>query len=91
MSIRYDHKGKYFTEVKRKEPVRARIQTADAQIIGTIHVHPENRLLDEINHRDLFLPVTDAVIDRSENRIQTSFIAINKEQIIWMVPLEEED
>jgi len=91
MSIRYDHKGKYFTEVQRKEPVRARMQTRNALITGTIHVHPDHRLLDEINLADPFLPVTDAVLKQGEETLTTSFLSVNKNQIEWLVPLEDEE
>ncbi|MBN1265078.1 MAG: hypothetical protein JXA25_06280 [Anaerolineales bacterium] len=91
MSIRFDHKGKYFTEVKRKDPIRVRIQTIDGRITGTIHVLPENRLLDEINHGEPFIPITDAIIQQADLQINTSFLTVNRQQIIWMIPLEDEE
>ncbi len=91
MNTRYDHKGKYFTEVKRKESIRARILTGDIQITGTIHVQPDLRLLDEINHGDDFIPVTDAELEFPDRVLHTPFIALNKNLIHWIIPIDEEN
>ncbi len=91
MNTRYDHKGKYFTEVKRKDHIRARIQTGDMQVTGTIHVQPDLRLLDEINHGDVFIPVTDAELELADTVLHTPFIALNKNLIHWIIPIEEEN
>jgi hypothetical protein len=91
MNTRYDHKGKYFTEVKRKVTIRVRIQTGDMQVTGTIHVQPDLRLLDEINHGDDFIPVTDAELDFADSVVHTPFIALNRNLIHWIIPIDEEN
>ena len=86
---RYETFGKYFTEVVSKTPLRVIIQSLDARIHGTIHLHPANRLSDEINEESAFLPVTDAKVIRGEEQIETDFISVNKQHILWLVPKED--
>jgi hypothetical protein len=89
MSARYDSKGKYFTQIVPKTPLKILIQTATNQIRGTAHIHPDHRLLDELNDRSGFLPITNATIIESESEREVKFIAIQKTQIVWATPLEE--
>lgn len=89
--MRFDHKGKYYTDVRTKIPTRARIQTRQQLIIGNIHVQPDHRFLDEINQADEFVAVTDATVNQAEQSFQASFLAINKQHILWICPLEEDN
>lgn len=86
---RYETFGKYFTEVVSKTPMRVVIQTLDNRIHGTIHLHPANRLSDEINEEALFLPVTEASVSQAEEVIETGFISVNKQHILWIIPKED--
>ncbi len=92
MSIEYDDKGKYYTDVIQKEPLRAAIQTATHLIRGTIYVRRDDRLKDELENAELFLAITEAsVLDSNGNAIYTSsFLAIQKNQIVWVMPFEDE-
>ena len=87
----YDDRGKIFTKVISKVPVRVIIQTSMQLIRGNIHVKPEERLSDELNLEEEFLPVTNAVIYRLEGQIlyEANFISINRTQIIWVLPSTE--
>ncbi len=87
--MRYGPRGKYFTEVVSKEPVSVLIRTRSGKVEGQIYVHPERRLLDEINEGPPFLALTDARIDENGQVLQTEFLALNREQISWVVPHEE--
>jgi hypothetical protein len=89
MTVTRGPKGKYFTEVIRKKPFQARIQTSKELIEGTIHVHPERRPLDEINEVGSFLAVTQATIYATEGELEADFIAVNVDQIVWLQPLQE--
>ncbi|MCZ2126756.1 MAG: hypothetical protein LC099_03160 [Anaerolineales bacterium] len=93
MSIEYDDKGKYYTEIIHKTPLPAAIQTAAHLIRGTIYVRLEGRLKDELENTELFLAVTDAnVQDASGATVYASaFLAIRKDQIIWVMPLDDEN
>ena len=70
MSIRYDAKGKYFTDVVSKVQMTAIIQTTTHQIQGIIYVQPDNRLLDELNSPLEFLPITDARVFDPDSETQ---------------------
>jgi hypothetical protein len=88
MKIEYDDKGKYFTDVISKAPVSVTIQTVTQRIRGTVHVHPEERLKDELDKAERFLAVTDAAIYDPDGRVlqECPFLAVNCVQIIWVMP-----
>ena len=91
MFTQFEEKGKLFSNVIAKKPVTVQIQTATNVIFGTVHIRPDNRLKDEINQTETFLAVTDAsVFDMFKNLVQKcNFIAVNRSQIIWLVPDDE--
>jgi hypothetical protein len=90
MSLRFDEKGKYFTDYITKESVPVVIQTITHHIRGFIYVQEDERLSDELNKNEQFLPVTQAVIlDLTGNKLfETPFLAINRHQVIWLYPEE---
>ncbi|HEY61142.1 MAG TPA: hypothetical protein G4N95_00675 [Anaerolineae bacterium] len=90
MNIRYDEKGKYFTDVIPKKRVSATIQTVKQLVQGIVYVHPEKRLKDELAKTEKFLAVTDAKIldDNGKILYETDFLAINIDQVIWIYPYE---
>ncbi len=93
MTIHYDDKGKYFTDIVTKNDVSAIIQTLTHRIHGRIHVRQGTRLLDELNNANQFLPITDAVVltgDGEEDH-KSEFITLNRDHIVWILPQEEPD
>jgi hypothetical protein len=60
-------------------------------IRGRVHIRPDDRLKDEINQNEAFLAVTEAVVqDQKGNTLyKADFLAVNRSQIIWLVPTEE--
>ncbi|MFP3854215.1 MAG: hypothetical protein ACLFWD_07985 [Anaerolineales bacterium] len=88
MTVTRSRKGKYFTDVIRKRPIRARLRTREDLIEGTIHVHPDRRPLDELNETKGFVAVTNAIIKSGGEEIKADFLAINLDQILWVQPLE---
>lgn len=86
MDVRYNHKGKFFTNVQSKVPVIVIVQTTKNRIRGTIHVHPQRRLLDELNEPTEFLPITEGQIHENNSVREVGFIALNKSQILWITP-----
>lgn len=92
MTIEYDEKGKYYTNIVHKVPVSSIVQTTTNLIRGVIHVRQDERLKDELENEDDFLAVTDvSVLDGADNILYTApFLAIRKNQIVWIMPLEEE-
>ena len=91
MSVRYDPKGKYFTDVVSKVPVVAWIQTTSQRIRGTVHLHPDNRLLDELNQGPEYLAVTDATVFEQDREWKTAFLALHRSQLIWVTPEADMD
>ena len=92
MTIEFDEKGKFFTEVVPKITIPAAVQTTNQLIRGKVHVREGERLKDELDHDDIFLAMTDAVILGAEGQVlfQAPFLAIKRSQIIWVMPEPEE-
>jgi hypothetical protein len=91
MSIRYNDKGKFFTNVITKDPVPAIIQTLITRVQGNLHVRVDERVKDELNRGEQFLAITDATIyDLKGQRIyETEFMLLNRDHVIWIIPDDE--
>jgi hypothetical protein len=91
MMIEYDEKGKFYTDVISKDVVLSLIQMQDYLIKGYIHVCKGKRLSDEINKDNNFLAVTSVEIYSPNGEIlfTSEFVAINLNQILWLMPIEE--
>jgi hypothetical protein len=90
MTLRFDEKGKYFTDYVTKESTPVVIQTVTHNIRGYVYVQEEGRLSDELNSLERFLPVTQAaVFDLTGNIVaEVPFLAVNREHLIWIYPEE---
>ncbi|MHC1785317.1 MAG: hypothetical protein AB9891_21650 [Anaerolineaceae bacterium] len=88
MFSQFEDKGKIFTQVVSKKPVSVIIQTSKNRIHGKIHIRPEDRVKDELNRRETFIAVTDAVVYSPDNQVlfTSSFLTLNTEQIVWLIP-----
>ncbi len=86
-----EEKGKVFTNIISKQPVEVLIQTQGWLVRGSIHVRRDERLKDEIDREEPSLAVTEATIYDSSGAVsyQAKFIAINRAQIIWIIPVAE--
>jgi hypothetical protein len=91
MFTSFEDKGKIFTNIVTKEPVEVIIQTSIHHIHGYVHVRPDDRIKDEINLNERFLAVTNATVSSNEGKelFTVEFLAVNREQIIWIYPKEE--
>lgn len=91
MSVRYDDKGKFFTDVITKDRVPSIIHTLVSRIQGNIHVRIDERVKDELNRDDQFFAVTDAIIYNLQGQkiYDAEFMLINRDHVIWIVPDEE--
>ena len=91
MVLEFDEKGKFFTEFVSKDIILSHIQTITHRIRGCVHVSKGERFSDEINKANLFIAVTSAEIYTLEGEIlyTSDFLAINREQIVWLMPIEE--
>ena len=92
MSIRYDEKGKFFTNVVTKDAVRANIQTLTHRIQGDVHVRIGQRVKDELDRETKFIAVTRAEIYslKGNKLYETDFILVNSNHVIWLIPDEQE-
>ena len=86
-----DEKGKIFTPLMRKKKQSVLIQTSSSLFSATIHLHPDNRLSDELNILDKFLSVTDVQLLDPKKKVvaEYPYIAIQVSQIVWITPLGE--
>jgi hypothetical protein len=88
MTIEFDEKGKFFTDVVPKFPVHAAIQTTHQLVRGIVHVRQGERLKDELDRDDIFLAVTDVTILGADGQVlfQGPFLAVKRTQIVWVLP-----
>lgn len=93
MYTQFDEKGKIFTNVVTKKPVRVIVQTTTQRIHGEVHVRPNVRLLDALKDEALFIAITDAVIYNADNTslYTAKFLSVNQNQIVWVLPEDEID
>jgi hypothetical protein len=91
MTIDFDQKGKIFTDIIRKDPVPAIIQTQTERIHGNVHVRQGKRLKDTLNNPEQFIAVTDARVMGKDGMPthRSDFLALNKDQIVWVIPDED--
>ncbi len=92
MVTQFDEKGKIFTTVISKQPVKVLMQLPTNQIQGEIHVRKDGRLKDEIDSANRYIAVTNATIlsqDGSKVIKQCKFLSVNNSQIIWIIPEDE--
>lgn len=88
----YDEKGKIYTNVIAKVPVQALVQTSIQLIRGAVHIRQNERFKDELERDELFLAITEASILAPDGQTvlhQSPFLAVRRDQIVWVIPLEE--
>ncbi len=83
-----DEKGKRFTEVITKHPVYATVQTVTHLMRGNIHVRHDQRIKDELDLEEMFLAITDVDVLAPDGHVlfHAPFLALNRAQIIWVLP-----
>jgi hypothetical protein len=82
----------YFREDQiSKKPVPVIIRTAEDLIEGEFHVRGTMRVIDEIKFDEKFIAVTNATVFKLDGSklLQTKFMTVNRDRILWMVPKEE--
>lgn len=91
MSLEFNEKGKYFTDIISKTAVPAVIQTSLHRIEGSIHIRMDERVKDELDRNEPFLAVTNAKIFDSNGAVlyETDFMTVSRSQIIWVIPNED--
>lgn len=91
MSLEFNEKGKYFTDIISKVAVPAIIQTTLHRIEGCIHVRLDGRVKDELDQNQAFLAVTSAkVYDLNGTLLyEAEFMTVARAQIVWVIPSED--
>ncbi|HEY4693667.1 MAG TPA: hypothetical protein VIH16_09535 [Bellilinea sp.] len=90
----FEDKGKIYTQVITKSTIKVILQTAFHRIHGNMHVRIGERLKDELDAAVQFLAVTDAEVFEPTGTTQlfkTNFMAVNRNQIIWVIPEDDLD
>jgi len=92
MTIEYDEKGKFYTDVVKKLPVSTVIQTTTHLVRGLIYVRQGERLKNELERDEKFLAVTHVTVHGGDDQVLFSspFMALQRSQIVWLMPMEEE-
>lgn len=88
MTIEYDEKGKIFTDIVSKIAIHATIQTTSHLLRGRIHVRRDQRVIDELDLNENFLPITDVSVMGTDGQtlFQAPFLAVQRSHIIWVFP-----
>jgi hypothetical protein len=92
MSLEFNEKGKYFTDIISKAAIPAIIQTITHRIEGSVHVRIDGRVKDELDSSEPFLAVTNArVFNPADGSLlyQTDFMSISRSQIVWVIPADD--
>jgi len=92
MNLEYsDEKGKIFTDIISKRSVHATVQTTTHLMRGSIHVHRDQRIKDELDLDEKFLAITDVDVIAPDGQIlfQAPFLAVNRDHVIWVLPEQD--
>ena len=88
MSLEFNEKGKYFTDIISKVAVPAVIQTVIHRVEGSVHVRLDGRVKDELDRTEPFLAVTNAKVFGLDGAMlyETDFMSVSRSQIVWVIP-----
>ncbi len=91
MVVTIDEKGKVFTRVIPKEAVPVIVQTRTHRLRGYFHVRRGERIKDELAQSEQFIAVTEAIVYQAsgEELYRAPFVAVNRDQIVWLMPVTE--
>ena len=91
MSLEFNEKGKYFTDIISKAAVPAIIQTTTHRIEGFVHIRMDGRLKDELDRNESFMAVTNARVFNVDGTLllEADFLSVSRMQIVWVVPNED--
>ncbi len=91
MTIEYDEKGKFYTDVITKVAVPSILQTTTHLIRGLVHVRQGERLKDEMESNENFTAVTNASVYDADGKVifTSPFLVVQRKQIVWIMPTDE--
>ena len=93
MTIEYDEKGKIFTDIVSKVAVHVTLQTTTHMMRGQMHVRRDQRVKDELDINESFLPLTNVSVlgPDGQTLFQSPFLAVQRSHIIWVIPEQDEE
>jgi len=93
MTIEYDEKGKFYTDVITKLPVSCLLQTTTHLMRGFVHVRQGERFKNELERDEVFLALTNVSILGANDEVLYSapFMAVQRSQIVWVMPSGENE
>jgi hypothetical protein len=89
MVTHIDEKGKIYTNIIQKQAVWVTLQLANSRVHGLIYIRSNERIKETLDAQETFLALTQAEIfsaDGTISQLKTNFLAVNKFQIIWILP-----
>ena len=91
MTIEYDEKGKFYTDIVSKISIPSVMQTTMHLIRGQVYVRQGERLKDQLENDEHFIAVTYAkVYDKHGEVVFTGpFLAVRRDQIVWIMPVDQ--
>ena len=91
MSLEFNEKGKYFTDIISKVAIPAVIQTIMHRIEGSVHIRVDERVKNELDRNELFLAVTNAKVFGLDGAVlyETDFMTVSRSQIVWVIPRDD--
>lgn len=93
MVTHFDEKGKIYTDIIQKQAVWITLQLPQSRIHGILHIRSNERIKEVLDNAEPFLALTQAEIfsmDGTTHLLKTNFIAVNKNQVIWIIPDSEQ-
>ena len=91
MTIEFDDKGKFFTDIISKIPITVTIQTVARKSMEISMSLKTGVLKDELDLPEKFIAITDAVVYSPDDQVlyKSNFLAIQRAEIIWILPDNE--
>ena len=89
----FDEKGKIYTDIIQKQATWVTIQLPQSRVHGAIFVRNNERIKEALDDTGPFLALTQVEIlsvNGSQVEQKTNFLAVNKSQIIWVMPDAEQ-
>ncbi len=92
MTIEYDEKGKFYTDIITKLPVSCLIQTTTHLMRGFVHVRQGERFKNELERQEDFLAITNVTILGADDKVlyASPFMAVKRSQIVWVMPADDD-
>lgn len=89
MVTHFDEKGKIYTDIIQKQAIWVTIQLPNSRVHGAIFTRSNERIKEALDEAGAFLALTQVEIlsaDGNKVEIKTNFLAVNKSQILWVMP-----